>query len=136
MVNRIKQILEKKQLSPSQFADEIDVKRSNISHILSGRNKPSIDLILKILTSYPDINSDWLLFGKKNVPENMGQLSIEDKPSDNSQVNLNLQSTKIASQNVRANKKNIETKISSGSEIEKILVFFEDNTYREFVPKK
>ena len=63
MTDRIQLILKSMNLSPSQFADAISVQRSSLSHILSGRNKPSLDFVSKVLTSYPDIRSDWLLFG-------------------------------------------------------------------------
>ena len=63
MTDRIQLILKSMNLSPSQFADAISVQRSSLSHILSGRNKPSLDFVTKVLTSYPEISSDWLLFG-------------------------------------------------------------------------
>ena len=54
-----------KNLTSSQLADSIGVQRSGISHFISGRNKPSLEFILKILNHFPDINPDWLLFGKE-----------------------------------------------------------------------
>ncbi len=67
MIDRIQLLLKTMNLSPSQFADEIQVQRSSISHILSGRNKPSLDFVLKILSTYSEINSDWLMFGKDKM---------------------------------------------------------------------
>ncbi len=67
MKSRISKIIKIEQLSSSKFAESIDVQRSSISHILSGRNKPSLDFIQKILTVYKNINSDWLLFGKGDM---------------------------------------------------------------------
>ncbi len=64
MLQRIKQIIEKEKLSSTQFASEIGVQRSALSHVLSGRNNPSLDFMMKIKTRYPDINLDWLLLGK------------------------------------------------------------------------
>jgi transcriptional regulator with XRE-family HTH domain len=64
MNERIQLILKTKNISASRFADEIGVQRSSISHIISGRNNPSLDFIQKILKRFPDINSDWLIFGK------------------------------------------------------------------------
>ncbi|MBU3928200.1 MAG: helix-turn-helix domain-containing protein, partial [Bacteroidetes bacterium] len=55
--------MEKRGLSPAQFADEIGLKRSSLSHILSGRNNPSLDVIMKIKARYDEVNTDWLLFG-------------------------------------------------------------------------
>ena len=51
-------------MTSTQFSDEIGIQRSTLSHVLSGRNKPSLDFIQKILTVYKNVNSDWLLFGK------------------------------------------------------------------------
>jgi len=64
MIERILLILKTKNISSSQLADEIGVQRSNISHILSGRNKPSLEFIKKILDRYKDINMEWLINGK------------------------------------------------------------------------
>lgn len=63
MIERIKKMMNKRGLSPSQFADEIGLKRSSLSHILSGRNNPSLDVVMKIKNRFVDINTDWLLFG-------------------------------------------------------------------------
>ena len=64
MIERIMLILKTQDLSSSQFADEIGVQRSSISHILSGRNNPSLEFVTKILKRFPDLQSDWLIFGK------------------------------------------------------------------------
>lgn len=67
MNDRIRLILKTKNISASKFADEIGVQRSGISHILSGRNNPSLDFIQKILKRFPDISSDWIIFGKGSM---------------------------------------------------------------------
>lgn len=64
IVSRIHQIIQEQQLSAAAFADSIGVQRSSISHVLSGRNKPSLDFILKTLQAFPHVSSQWLLFGK------------------------------------------------------------------------
>ncbi|MFW5793227.1 MAG: helix-turn-helix domain-containing protein [Bacteroidota bacterium] len=67
MLQRIQKLIETLGLSSSKFADEIGVPRSSISHIVSGRNKPSLDFVLKILERYPDINTEWLIFGSGSI---------------------------------------------------------------------
>ena len=67
---RILLILKNHQLSPSSFADKIGVQRSNISHILSGRNKPSLDLLEKIVLHFPRVNAHWLITGKTPIVDN------------------------------------------------------------------
>jgi transcriptional regulator with XRE-family HTH domain len=63
MVERILLVLKVKNLSPSKFADEIGIQRSSMSHIMSGRNLPSLDLTVKVMNKFPDINPEWLLLG-------------------------------------------------------------------------
>ncbi len=75
MIERIKLLLSVKNLSPAQLALEIGVQRSGISHILSGRNKPSLDFIMKILESYPEINESWLLMGNGEMLKNKSESS-------------------------------------------------------------
>jgi transcriptional regulator with XRE-family HTH domain len=81
MKDRIAHILKTKNLTATKFADELDVQRSGISHILSGRNNPSLDFVIKIKETYPEFSLDWLLMGKGPVT-----LSIPDerreKPKD------------------------------------------------------
>ena len=64
MKERIQEFLRIENKSSSQFAEEIGVQPSAISHIISGRNKPSLDFILKMLAKYPTLSTDWILFGK------------------------------------------------------------------------
>ena len=59
--DKIKQILVDKSISPSHFADEIGVQRSSVSHILAGRNKPSLDIVQKIIRRYPDLGMEWIM---------------------------------------------------------------------------
>jgi len=71
---RISKVIEYSKLSSSEFADEIDVQRSSISHITSGRNKPSLEFIIKIKSRFPEILWDWLVNGegemlKSELPE-------------------------------------------------------------------
>lgn len=60
---RISKVIEYSGFTPSEFADEIDVQRSSISHVTSGRNKPSLEFIIKIKSRFPEILWDWLVNG-------------------------------------------------------------------------
>jgi DNA-binding XRE family transcriptional regulator len=80
---RISKVIEYSKLSSSEFADEIDVQRSSISHITSGRNKPSLEFIIKIKSRFPEILWDWLVTGegemlKSDLPETEHSLEIEN----------------------------------------------------------
>lgn len=71
---RISKVIDYSGLTPSEFADEIDVQRSSISHVTSGRNKPSLEFIIKIKSRFPEILWDWLVTGegqmlKSDLPE-------------------------------------------------------------------
>lgn len=82
---RISKIIEYSKLTPSEFADEIDVQRSSISHITSGRNKPSLEFIIKIKSRFPEILWDWLVNGegemlKSDLPETFE--TLEEKKDE------------------------------------------------------
>lgn len=64
MKDRIILLIKAMNLTAAQFADEIGVQKSSISHILSGRNNASLDFIQKVLLNYPEVNTEWLMFGK------------------------------------------------------------------------
>lgn len=149
MVDRIQLILKSKNLSSSQFADEIQVQRSSVSHILTGRNKPSLDFVSKILSSYPELNSDWLLFGKGQMIKKQEQFQknnkIEEKPEklDKSpilQKNEEINFDGEIHENMATEKKgpNLTQKgiISSKLGIEKIIVLYSDKSFDEYFPNK
>ena len=64
MHKRLKEWMDYKRVKSSEFADNIGVNKATISHILSGRNKPSIDFISKLLSYYNDLDANWLITGK------------------------------------------------------------------------
>ncbi|MDD1549279.1 helix-turn-helix transcriptional regulator [Riemerella anatipestifer] len=72
---RISKVIAYSELTASDFADEIEVQRSSISHITSGRNKPSLDFVIKIKDRFPEIEWDWLINGE-------GEMLKTDKPSE------------------------------------------------------
>ena len=63
MNRRFQTILDLENLSPAQLADRLGVQRSGISHILSGRNKPSFELLQRVVQSFPEISAEWLIKG-------------------------------------------------------------------------
>lgn len=64
MINRINLILQAKNITAKQFAEEIGIQPSGMSHILGGRNNPSLDFVSKVLRRYPEIDANWLLLGR------------------------------------------------------------------------
>jgi transcriptional regulator with XRE-family HTH domain len=86
MKERLLQIINHLGYSATRFADEIDVQRSGISHILSGRNQPSFDFLVKILTRFPEIDALWLILGTgtmlKTKQVRLEPFQIEKKESN------------------------------------------------------
>ena len=80
---RIKKVMDFHQLTASMFADKVGVQRSSISHILSGRNKPSLDFVLKVTAEFKDVDIKWLLNGIGVFPitEVSAENSIAPTPS-------------------------------------------------------
>lgn len=76
MVERISLILKSKNLTPSQFADKIGVQRSSVSHVLSGRNNPSLDFISKILSAFDELSYEWMLAGKGEMFKSVANKEI------------------------------------------------------------
>jgi len=73
MKERILQLLDLEQITPSKFADIIGVQRSSVSHVISGRNKPSYDFLHKTLKAFPGLNASWLMMGEGTMYEQMGR---------------------------------------------------------------
>lgn len=67
-------------LSVSAFADEIGVQRSSISHLLNGRNRPSLDFVMKLIAAYPEVNLYWLLKGEGSFPWKGGKEIVDEPP--------------------------------------------------------
>lgn len=83
MVDRINLLLKAKNITARQFAEEIGIQPSGISHILSGRNNPSLDFVLKVMKRWPEINISWLMFGKGEMyvsPSEMQQSTVQEQP--------------------------------------------------------
>lgn len=81
---RISKVLEYSKLSSSEFADEIDVQRSSVSHITSGRNKPSLEFIMKIKNKFPELSWDWIINGEGEMLQSVAdnkEVEIEDNRS-------------------------------------------------------
>ena len=80
---RLQKILDFYGISAAELSKQISVNRSTFSHLLSGRNKPSLDFIMKILQKYPEVELYWLLNGKGTFPieinENQTDLRIQEE---------------------------------------------------------
>jgi len=133
MQDQIQDILTKERLSSSQFADRIGVQRSSVSHVLSGRNKPGFDFIQKILAAFPEINGDWLITGSGDMYKNKtpsGDL-FEAKNDIQSLDNEKKTEEKPVTMNIKKPEKE-GAKVLKRREIERVIVFYSDRTFREY----
>ena len=146
--DKIKQIMAEKSLSPSHFADAIGVQRSSISHILAGRNKPSFEIIQKIIKKFPDVGFDWLMNDSippsfvSEIPQaKRGAKSNTQKPpaqtSPKPQEPVLSESVKkrlFDSTTVHQNLVPSEIFVNPEKKVERILIFFSDQTFSEYKP--
>ena len=154
MLNRIKQIIDKEKLSPTQFASEIGVQRSALSHVLSGRNNPSLDFMMKIKARYPEINLDWLLLGKgkmtgtteKKEPVQSVATKKDQKIEEQSEIQFKVKQdeldevVKTKSDKIKVEVPEKEAIASDRAEDKdtpvKIILLYPDDTYKTFNPRK
>lgn len=124
--NRIIEIMEKSGLTPSEFADKIEVQRSAISHITSGRNNPSLEFLIKIKNSFPEIDTDWLIFGIEKEEE------IEDKNLENSTDKI-LQASLFESEEKEiSTEEKKHSSNRSNKNLIRALLFFDDGSFEEY----
>lgn len=145
MRDRILAVMEHEGLTPSKFAEAIGIQRSAMSHIISGRNNPSLDVLLKILERFTYVDSDWLLFGKGEMmrqhvltnPDLFTNTTINpsnqpDSPEYRKEIRVetpvNTVKQPVIEQIVLPEKNN--------RNVSKIMIFYSDNTFETFTPEK
>jgi transcriptional regulator with XRE-family HTH domain len=95
VTKRIEKLIHSNELTASGFAEKIGVQRSSISHIISGRNKPSLDFLIKITEVFPEISLSGLVYGDKSNTHSPTETktdlnSLDDLKKDNSQLKMEL----------------------------------------------
>lgn len=153
MEDRLLRLLDTEQLSSSKFADVIGVQRSSVSHILSGRNKPSFDFLQKTLKAFPHLNADWLILGEGKMYETADRLQGSnqfDQPAaknniiDNQQIDTEtaatlsapeldkIENSKLSADKFDSEEKEIES-VSLDADpdrgIERVIFFYSDKTF-------
>jgi len=118
---RLKKIMEFYQLSASGFADRIQVPRSSISHLLSGRNKPSLDFVMKVVKEFNQVELYWLLNGKGSFPlEESPILEKEIEQLPKKEVTT-IQESNPLQEDLNSN------------EIERIVIFYKNGKFKEYL---
>ena len=144
-VKRLESVLEYYGLNASAFADKIGVQRSSMSHLLSGRNKPSLDFVMKILEVFPDVDLYWILIGKVSFPKNNNEEVIEIQKSPSPILpNQNIGNDLFSTIQINTEKEKIDTKEASvlkntnfnleDDEIEKIVLFYKNGAFKAYSP--
>lgn len=126
-VQKLELILNYFNLNASTFADKIGVQRSSLSHLLSGRNKPSLEFVIKITEAFPEVDLYWFLLNKGSFPKSNSTenhlISEEIPPKKNEEISKPELS------------KPEKTIIQDQEDVEKIVVFFKNGTFKTYSPK-
>jgi len=122
--DRLRHVMDYYQLSASAFADRIQVQRSSISHLLSGRNKPSLDFVLRDIKEFDEVELYWLLNGKGTFPAQIHDIAISKEVPP---PTLDIDRSTVRQAKV--------TEAPSGlsKKIERIVMFFDDGTFKEYI---
>jgi len=123
---RLSRIMEFYDLSAASFADRIDVGRSSISHLLSGRNKPSLDFVLKIVNVFPDVELYWLLNGKGSFPNSEKKTAPPSVPTPAASTG---KQTDLFSDPGTEPRQGISSGVRA---IDRIVIFYTDGSFEAF----
>lgn len=140
-IKRLETILEYYSLSASAFADKIDVQRSGLSHLLSGRNKPSLDFVMKITDYFPEVDLYWLLKGKGVFPKAASgggaEISSPALPSyapEASDIPKANEENRQQDTPIEVNN-TVRQKVAD-KDIDRIVVFYNDSSFASYTPGK
>ena len=135
-------MLKKKGLSATSLARILGIQPSGLSHILSGRNKPSFDLVVKILRAFPEINPDWLLLDSEAILRSNGTHSLENPLFGDDEFNLQSSTPDEENQNIEISESNLEKKNDATpifvrpknglKDVERIVVLYTDGTFDSY----
>tara|TARA_X000000950_G_scaffold144837_1_gene179175 strand:- start:242 stop:646 length:405 start_codon:yes stop_codon:yes gene_type:complete len=128
IVSRIEEVRKNHQLTAASFATKIGVQRSAISHILSGRNKPSLEFLMKIHDSFDEVNLEWLILGKPSpLSKNL------EIPANHREIN---QLTNVLDNMLPVSKSDISNESESAEAPKEIIYLYENGKFERFTPKK
>ncbi len=151
MQDRLQQFLQLEQLTPARLSDIIGVQRSGLSHILSGRNKPGFDFILRLLIKFPTLSADWLITGKgkmyKEVKDAREEGSFRESKIKNEIIeapkaddSLDIEQNDLDFTASQPSENPITVPISNYVQknrlLKKVLLVYSDNTFEEINPGK
>jgi len=127
---RLQLILDYYGLSATAFSDRIDFNRSTISHLLSGRNKPSLEFVMKVLEEFPDVELYWLLNGKGSFPSEETALEKISSPTP-TENGKPTETTDPARENPTESVRELKRHVTD-KDIEQIVIFFKDGSFKAY----
>lgn len=143
MKDRISHIIRAKNLTAAEFAIQLGIQPSNVSHLLSGRNNPSLDFVKKLKETFPEYNLDWIVMGqgpitvsdsfKKPVAETM-LVGKQEASTEQSEIVEDFQGTLFDAQNM-VEAKEEKPIVTSKAVLEKIIMVYSDHTFEEMLPR-
>jgi len=129
---RLQKVFDYYDLNASAFADKIDVGRATISHLLSGRNKPSLDFVMRVIKTFPEVELYWLLNGKGSFPKSESSISKEkpkkEKTAESPKNEIQTTSEEEVSNTMKAS-------VQSSSPIERIVIFYKNGVFKTYTPE-
>ena len=114
--DRLKFVMKYYNMTATALAESINIQRSSISHLLSGRNKPSLDFVMKVLREYPEVELHWLLNGIGQFPK------VQEKIDTPTLPQLNIENPIVSGKKSESN----------NDEIEKIVIFYKNGTFKSY----
>ena len=135
MTERILEIIKSKGLTSSRFAEMVGVQRSSISHLVSGRNKPSLEFLQKVLKAFPDINPDWLYTGQGEMRKGETGDNVKGKEPPKPVLPSGEQESAPVLGNEAGRKTGRKGNADVSRAIEKIIVLYRDHSFREYYPE-
>ncbi len=136
MDEKLRILMQSENLTASRLAEILEVKPAAISHILSGRNKPSFELLCKIVNRFPQINPYWLLGDAEEMRNTNAPIPTDANQVPTSGTLFDLSAEKSDNSDISQNPQTSEISHTSRSDIEKIIIIYRDNSFEELRPKK
>ena len=142
MKDRIAHIIRAKNLTAAEFAVQLGIQPSNVSHLLAGRNNPSLEFVKKLKETFPEYNLDWIVLGKgpmtvsePYVVDTMHTDSSKNEIQDIETQRLGLQESLFSIENNPNDEKVDQPSSIQKGDLRRIIMVYEDNTFEVLLPR-
>lgn len=143
MKDRISHIIRAKNLTAAEFAIQLGIQPSNVSHLLSGRNNPSLDFVKKLKETFPEYSLDWIVLGQgpmtvsdsfRKPTSDLLPINEPETHTERHEIVDSFQGTLFDTQSIAEPKEEISTNLPKGK-LEKIIFVYNDHTFEEVLPR-